>query len=394
VERGLLRGLAVFRWAAWIWMATVLVLARRALERPVPALVLVGLALVVTIVITVRLRGDPRRVAVPSLVGAEVGVAFALQLADGWVYRAPHVFQPEQPLGVGWPTAAILSAGLAFGPVAGIATGVLLGAGRAVSSTLAVVPAAGDLAFLGPLTAAQTLSLVTTTVLYAFAGGVAGYVTRVLRDAERRVADAERSLGEARARESLARRLHDGVLQTLALVERRTDDPALARLARDQERDLRDHLFSTSDERVIGRGTVGDALRATAARHESAHGGRVEVLVPDDVPPLGGARVEAVAGAVGEALTNAAKHGGAGRCVVSAEPVDDGVAVSVLDDGGGFDPDAVPEGIGRARSIRARIEELGGHATWRSRPGHGCEVRLWVPVDGGTPPPGTRAGGP
>jgi signal transduction histidine kinase len=379
VERGLLRGLAVFRWAAWIWMATVLALARRALERPLPAVVLVGLALVVTVVITVRLRGDARRAAVPSLVGAEVVVALALQLADGWVYRAPHVFQPEQPLGVGWPTAAILSAGLAFGPVVGAGTGVLLGLGRAVSSTLAVVPAPAEAAFLGPLTPAQTLSLVTTTVLYAFAGGVAGYVTRVLRDAERRVADAERSLGEAHARETLARRLHDGVLQTLALVERRTDDPALARLARDQERDLRDHLFSTGDDRVLGRGALGDALRASASHHEAIHGGRVEVVVPDDLPDLDVAHVEALAGAVGEALTNAAKHGDAARIVVSAEPLAEGVAVSVLDDGAGFDPDLVPEGIGRSRSIRGRIEELGGEVTWRSRPGHGCEVRLHLP---------------
>jgi signal transduction histidine kinase len=385
VERGLLRGLAVFRWAAWIWMATVLALARRALERPLPAVALVGLALVVTVVITVRLRGDARRAAVPSLVGAEVTVALALQLADGWVYRAPHVFLPEQPLGVGWPTAAILSAGLAFGPVVGVGAGVLLGLGRAVSSTLAVTPAPAELAFLGPLTPAQTLSLVTTTVLYAFAGGVAGYATRVLREAERRVADAERSLGEAHARETLARQLHDGVLQTLALVERRTDDPALARLARDQERDLRGHLFATGDERVLGRGTLGDALRAAASRHEAMHGGRVEVVVPDDLPELESSHVEALTGAVGEALTNAAKHAEASRTVVSAEPLGDGVAVSVLDDGTGFDPDLVPEGVGRSRSIRGRIEELGGEATWRSRPGHGCEVRLVLPGGAAAP---------
>jgi signal transduction histidine kinase len=382
VERGLLRGLAVFRWAAWIWMATVLVLARRALERPWPAVALVALALLVTIAITLRLRGDPRRVAVPSLVGAEVTVALALQLADGWVYRAPHVFQPEQPLGVGWPTAAILSAGLAFGPAVGVGTGVLLGLGRAVSSTLAVVPVPGEATFVAALTPAQTLSLLTTTVLYAFAGGVAGYVARLLREAEARAVTAERSLGEAEAREAIARRLHDGVLQTLALVERRADDPALARLARDQERDLRDHLFSADDDAVLGRGALGDALRAAASRHETAHGGRVEVLVPDDLPELDGRHVEALAGAAGEALTNAGKHGAAARIVVSAEPVDGGVAVSVLDDGVGFDPAEVPEGIGRSRSIRARLEELGGQATWRSRPGHGCEVRLILPLAG------------
>jgi signal transduction histidine kinase len=380
VERSVLRGLAVFRWAAWIWMATVLVLARRSLVRPGLAVALVGLALVVTVVATLRLRGDARGVISPALVGSEVLVALGLQLADGWVYAAPHVFQPEQPLGVGWPTAAILSAGVAFGPWVGVGTGVLLGLARAVSSTLAVVPVPGDPQLLAGLTPAQTLSLVTTTVLYAFAGGVAGYAVRLLRDAEARVTAAERSLGEAHARESLARRLHDGVLQTLALVERRTDDPALARLARDQERDLRAYLLTAGDDRVVGRGALGDALREAAARHEATFGGRVDVLVPDDLPDLDAAQVDALAGAAGEALTNAGKHADATRIVVSAEPVADGLTVSVLDDGRGFDPATTSEGVGRSRSVRGRVEELGGRAEWVTRPGGGCEVRLHLPV--------------
>ncbi len=269
MERGLLRGLAVFRWAAWIWMATVLALARRALDRPLIAVALVGAALLVTVVATLRLRGDARRVMAAPLVGAEVAVALGLQLADGWVYRAPHVFQPEQPLGVGWPTAAILSAGVAFGPWVGAGTGVLLGFGRAVSSTLAVEPAVGRGGLRGRTDPGPELSLVTTTVLYAFAGGVAGYAVQLLRDAEARAVTAERSLGEAQARESLARRLHDGVLQTLALVERRAEDPALARLARDQERDLRAFLFAAGGDRVIGTGALGDALRRAAGRFET-----------------------------------------------------------------------------------------------------------------------------
>jgi hypothetical protein len=102
------------------------------------AVALVVAALVVTVAITVLLRRDPGRVRHPGIVGSEVVVALALQLADGFVYRAPHVFQPEQPLGVGWSTAAILSAGVAFGPLGGAGVGVLLGAGRAVSSILNV----------------------------------------------------------------------------------------------------------------------------------------------------------------------------------------------------------------------------------------------------------------
>ena len=75
----------------------------------------------------------------------------------------------------------------------------------------------------------------------------------------------------------------------------------------------------------------------------------------DDLPKLGDDRVDALAGAVSEALANAGKHGGAGTVTVYAEPDDDGgVFCSVKDDGRGFEPE-VPEGVGLTRSIRGRM---------------------------------------
>jgi signal transduction histidine kinase len=380
MERSVLRGLAVFRWAAWVWMATVLVLARRALVLPWVAVGLVLAALVVTLWITLLLARDEGAVCRPRVVGSEVAVALALQVADGFVYRSPHVFQPEQPLGVAWPTAVILSAGVAFGPWIGLGVGSLVGVGRAVSSVLNVGEQGphADL-FVAGLTPQQTLSLVTTTVLFALAGGVAGYATRLVREAETRITVAERHLAEAHAREAVARELHDGVLQTLAVVERRAEDPQLARLARDQERDLRAYLFGIHVDGV-GRGALGDALRHVARRFELAFGGRVDVLVPDDLPDLGRDRIEGLAGAVGEALTNAGKHGGAQRVVVYVEPTDEGVFCSVRDDGAGFDPRDVQEGVGLPRSIRGRIAELGGTAEIDADRGRGTEVRLTLPA--------------
>ena len=90
--------------------------------------------------------------------------------------------------------------------------------------------------------------------------------------------------------------------------------------------------------------------------------------------------VTAVAGAVGEALTNAAKHGDATRVVVFVDPGDDGaVLVSVNDDGCGFDPDRTDEGVGLSRSIRGRMDEVGGRVEVDSAPGRGTEVRLHLP---------------
>lgn len=375
MERGVLIGLGVFRWAAWTWMALVLLLARRQLESPWLAASIVGAALVVTILASRRLREGG--LSVP-LVVAEVAVGAALVLADGWVYVRGHVFSSEQSLGVAWPLAGILAAGIVAGPVGGTAAGLAVGGARAISAIANTTgPPPGQEAWLGALTPAQVLSLASSTVLYTLAGAVAGYLVLLLRRAEREIA-------AARAREDLARRLHDGVLQTLAVVERRTDDPQLARLAREQEQDLRAFLFgaptSLGGAGAVGRGDLGDALRFAARRFESTYDGRAEVLVPADLPEVGPARIEALAGAVTEALTNAGKHGGASRVTVYVEPSDGGLFCSIKDDGVGFDPARVTERVGLSSSIRGRVEEVGGRVEVASQPGRGAEVRLWVPT--------------
>jgi len=218
----------------------------------------------------------------------------------------------------------------------------------------------------------RVLSLVNTTVFYALGGAAAGYLARQLRR-------AEAEISAARAREEVARTLHDGVLQTLAVVERRATDPALSRLAREQERELRDWLFgSAAPTGVVA--DVGAALRACAARFEDSFGGRAQVLVADDLPPLGAEAVAALTGAVGEAMMNAGKHGGAGKVQVYVEPDEPaGVFCSVKDDGRGFDVASTPEGVGLSRSIRGRVAEAGGRVEVTSAPGDGTEVLLWLP---------------
>ena len=123
----------------------------------------------------------------------------------------------------------------------------------------------------------DTVSVVSSVVLYALAGLVAGFVTARLREAERRISLAQ-------AREEVARTLHDGVLQTLAVVQRRTGDPDLARLAHEQERELREFLFGTPAA-VGGGGDLGTRLRAAAARFEDRYGGTARVVWPTTSRP-------------------------------------------------------------------------------------------------------------
>ena len=360
MERGLLTGLAVFRWAAWAWMALVLLVNRDDLERPWLALVLVGLALAVTVWATVLVRTAPAVALTPPPVVIELLVGVALLVGDGAAYEEGHAFGGgTQSLGSAWPLAGVLSAGLAFGASGGAVAGLALGLGRL----------GGVLANGASLDAGRWLSIISTTVLYVLAGGAAGFsATRARR--------AERETASIRAREEVARHLHDGVLQTLAVVQRRADDPALVELARTQERELRYFLRSG----LRAEDGLEPGLRRAATRHEETHGGRVDVVVADDVPRVDPDALAALVGAVTEALSNAGRHGRAGRVTVYAEPADEGgVACSVKDDGTGFDPATAREGMGLSRSVRGRVADVGGRVEVDSAPGRGTEVRLWVP---------------
>ena len=356
--RSLLTAIAVFRWLAWAWLVVILAVSRDALDggRPWLAVGLAIAALAVTVTATLLARADPSLLLSPWMLAAELAVGAALGLADPLAYDGAH----PQSLASVWPLAGIFTAGIGYGGRAGLLAGALVGCGRLV----------GDLIALDTWSSDDVVAAASTVVLYALAGGVAGLVTRRLREAERTVAAQQ-------AREEVARTLHDGVLQTLAIVQRRSDDPDLARLAHDQERELREFLFGAPGH-VAGGGDLGQRLRAAAARWEDQHRGTARVVVADDLPPLAPPVVDALAGAVSEALTNAGKHGHASTVTVFAEPEDDEVFCSVKDDGSGFDLASTPEGIGLQRSIRGRIADVGGRVEIDSRPDRGTEVRLWV----------------
>ncbi len=199
--------------------------------------------------------------------------------------------------------------------------------------------------------------------------------------------------GQERA--DIAAHLHDSVLQTLALIQRRTDDPdpgtvrEVRRLARRQERELRAWLYAGGtggdgdSARTSARGATGfgGALRAAAAGVEDTHAVHVApVLVGDsDAAELDDALCALVA-AAREAMVNAAKHAGVDDISLYAEVEDDEVSVYVRDRGCGFDPGAVAaDRHGLADSVRARTERHGGSVRVRTAPGEGTEVALRMP---------------
>ncbi|MGA2452968.1 MAG: PspC domain-containing protein [Solirubrobacteraceae bacterium] len=175
-------------------------------------------------------------------------------------------------------------------------------------------------------------------------------------------------------RAELAAHLHDSVLQTLALIQKRAGDPReVAGLARRQERELRSWLLQRP-----GRGegdSVATALERAAAEVEELHRVPIEVVTVGDGPLNGG--LEAVVQAAREAMTNAAKFASSERVDLYAEVEPGRVEVFVRDRGVGFDPQAIPaDRRGVRDSIVARMERHNGRAAVHSRPGEGTEVEL------------------
>lgn len=361
MERSLLSGLAVFRWAALVWMTAVVLALTEDLARPWVAVLAVGAALAVTAADTWLLRRRPAALLSPPAVIVELAVGLAVVVIDGWAYQHGHVFGSSQTLGVVWPLTGVLVVGLAAGPWAGLCGGLAFSVARMFDAV------ANGVGFGGH----RVLSTLSFGLVWGLTGAVMGYMAQLLRRAREEVATAN-------AREDVARTLHDGVLQTLAAIERRTQEPETARLAREQERELRHYLFAPVAEQSQGA-DLAVGLRQAAERFESTYDSYAELLVVGELPALAPRQVAAIVGAVGEALANAGKHARASRATVFVECGDDGdVFCSVKDNGPGFDASAVAEGVGITRSIRARIEEVGGRVEVRGHPGDGAEVCIWL----------------
>jgi signal transduction histidine kinase len=352
-DRGLARGIAAFRWAALAWAWIGLLLQRDDLRRPLLAIAALVAATVVTIAATGVAARRSGPALEPRLVIAELTIGLTVLVLDGVVFDAGR----EQSLPWAWPAAAIIAAAVLWGTWVGLLSAASMAAASFVGES--VLRDSVD----------WSVSSASKSALYGLAAVATGTVVARLRE-------AEDEISTARAREEIARTLHDGVLQTLAVIQRRSADDELRALARVQERDLRSYLY----ERDRPPADLGAALRGACDLVAQRHAVDVHAVLADDLPDLPADSARALVGAVQEAATNAAKHSGAQRIVVFAEPSDEDGTVfcSVRDDGCGFDVASVTTGAGLRSSIRGRIDDVGGRVEVDSMLGRGTEVRVWL----------------
>lgn len=185
----------------------------------------------------------------------------------------------------------------------------------------------------------------------------------------------ERAASDERAR--IAARIHDSVLQTLTVIQRQSDQPEIAKLARTQERQLRQWLFGAGES--VSTGTLFGGLRVACGEVEDTYGVEIRpVTVGADAPVDDGLMALLRAGR--ECMVNAAKHSGRTEVNVYCEVAPGGVDLFVRDRGCGFDPEHIPEDRhGLRGSVIARMAEVGGAVTVDSG-SFGTEVSLHLDI--------------
>jgi signal transduction histidine kinase len=291
--------------------------------------------------------------------------------------RAPAPEQPVRSTAVARrpPPSGAASGEAIAEKIGGISADEGRRAALAVSRTgvgIALVIAAG-VVFLeatGALSAARDVLLSVFVAVVVLGVIFAPWIVRLIRSLTTERAERIRS----QERAEVAAHLHDSVLQTLAMVQRRSGDPQeVAAIARRQERELRAWLAGRPAPGQAAR--LAPALEAAAAEVEERYGVPVEVVVVGDrdLDPA----VEAMVAAAREAMTNAAKFGRGSPVDVYAESGDGRTQVFVRDRGPGFDPKRLPsDRRGVRESIVGRMERHGGRASITSGAGTGTEVEL------------------
>jgi signal transduction histidine kinase len=302
---------------------------------------------------TAWLYADVRRRRWPLLV-ADLALSVVALLSSLLVLTRAAIDAGDPTLTVSWAATPVLAWAVWAGPAGGLVAAVVVGLADVVERR------------------ALTQTTANGIVLLLLGGGVVGYVVQLARRAERSLADAVHREAAATERERLSRQVHDGVLQALALVSRRSTDTELAALAAEQEASLR-RLVTAPATPVSGQADLCALLPHRAA---------VELALPGDPVLLPAAVARELADAVAAAVDNGLGHGGT-RVWVLVEDEPEKVTVSVRDDGPGIADgrleQAEHEGrIGVARSIRGRLADLGGTVDVVSRPGQGTEVELRV----------------
>jgi signal transduction histidine kinase len=203
---------------------------------------------------------------------------------------------------------------------------------------------------------------------------------------------AERHVASANERARIARELHDSISQDLFSLRllagglRRalpaesplyTQVEAMERTATGTMHEMQALLLELRPVVLQDTGLI-PALNELCQAYSDRLG--ITIIAELEAVELDPAVEHAVLRIVQEALANAVKHARPNRIVLRIRRDDLQVAVSVTDDGAGFDPARAGERHGMGLELmRERVAELGGSFQLDSAPGEGTSVRILLP---------------
>jgi len=236
-----------------------------------------------------------------------------------------------------------------------------------------------------------TVVIASASVLLGVVVVIAPWLVRLSRD----LADERAGRAREAERAEIAAHLHDSVLQTLALIQQKAGPQSdAARLARAQERELREWLFTGTgtgfgNDGGADAGTTAPTVDLPTALRRIGAELEADFPVQFDIVSAGaslGPAPEGLLAAAREAMLNAARHSG-GPVSVYLETGATAVSLSITDRGPGFRLDDVPEDRhGVRESVIGRMRRLGGSALVRPGPGGaGTEILLTLPAASAAP---------
>ena len=357
------RALDVFRPVALLYAVYSLSRLHPHMVRPWAAFVVLGLLAAWTVSMWfIRAR-------TPLVVGIELALASAAILATRLVDPGADILAGAPTVPSVWPSAAVVSWAVLRGWRGGLFGALVIG----LADVLEVV--------------SPTDGTIHNIFLLFLLGGCFGYCADLSRHGHAALREALGVQAEVTERDRLARVVHDGVLQTLAYINRRGfelggEARELGAMAADQERLLRALVSAepASGLREVVGGEVDLSLVLGRYSGES-----VQVVAPADPVRIDRRVADELSAAVRAALDNVRLHAGpSARAWVLID--DDGrdVAVTVRDDGAGMPAARLDEAAATGRmgvhsSIHGRLRDLGGSARYDSRLGEGTCVELRVP---------------
>lgn len=217
----------------------------------------------------------------------------------------------------------------------------------------------------------------------------------IAEEAERQMRhlSQERDAAQEEERRRLSRELHDHVAQVLTALRmelgridrtRSADDGRVAASVAEAKK-LVDDMFRTIRHLALGlRPTMLDdfGLQAALEWHvrdlSGRSGANIELTIDGDLAALPDRYRTCIYRAVQEALTNSVRHANAKAIKVTVARLGDRLAVSVADDGDGFDATQHRTGLG-LRGIEERVKELGGTMAIWSGGGAGTTLAVSLP---------------